>query len=71
MTYLEDQLTGAVRKFNEEIPKEARKIKVFMKSKSYDYDSDENIITASKGRWKKSTKTKYDAWVKKSSKVES
>ena len=61
---MEDTLTGAVRKFNEKIPKEMRKMKVFAKAKSYDYDEDEKTIVASRGRWKPSTKAKYDAWIK-------
>ena len=64
MTYLKDQLTGTVRKFNEEIPKEARKIKVFLKAKLYTYDSDENKTTANSGRWQKTTKAEYAKWLK-------
>lgn len=64
MKYLEDTLTGAVRKFDEKIPKQARKMKVFRKAKQYVYDEEENTITASPGRWMPSTKAKFDAWVK-------
>jgi len=66
MTYLKDQLTGACRKFDENKPKEARKIKVFMKAKLYNYDGDDKKTTAYGGRWQKTTKKAYDAWVKHS-----
>lgn len=64
MKYLEDTITGAVRKFDEKIPKQMRRMKVFAKAKTYDYDEEDNVITASRGRWKPSTKAKYDAWIK-------
>lgn len=70
MTYLKDEITGAVRKFDEEIPKEKRRMKVFLKAKMYSYDSDENKTNASIGRWKKTTKTEYTKWVNSTKPVE-
>ena len=70
MKYYEDTMEqeqgklAPVRKFNEKIPKEVRKMKVFAKAKVYVYDEEENTIIASRGRWKPSTKAKYDAWIK-------
>ena len=64
MRYLKDTMTGAVRRFNENIPKEARKYKVFMKAKKYSYDSDENTILASPGRWEPTTVKAYNNWAK-------
>lgn len=64
MKYYEDNLTEAVRKFDDRIPKQKRRMKVFAKAKQYVYDEDENTIIASQGRWKPTTKQKYDAWVK-------
>ena len=64
MTYLKDTLTDVCRVFDEEVPKEARKIKRFLKAKSYDYDGDENMTTSSRGRWKKTTKAEYTRYFK-------
>jgi len=70
MKYMEDTMEqegnklAPVRQFNDKIPKEVRKMKVFAKAKAYVYDEDENTIIATRGRWKPSTKAKYDAWVK-------
>lgn len=70
MTYLKDQLTGAVRVFDEEVPKEARRIKVFLKAKMYTYFSEENVMQASAGRWQVSNKTEYTKYIKKAQPIE-
>ena len=70
MTYLKDRLTNVVRVFDEEVPKEARMIKRFLKAKVYDYDSDENTSMASRGRWSKTTKTEYTKYTKECKAIE-
>lgn len=70
MTYLKDQLTGAVRVFDEAVPKESRRIEVFLKAKQYTYLSKENKIQASPGRWHVSTKAEHTKWLKKAQPVD-
>ena len=70
MTYLKDTMTDAVRCFDEQIPKEARKIKMFLRAKAYEYDSETNTIDTSRGRWRMGTKKDYDAWIKASTVID-
>jgi hypothetical protein len=71
MTYLKDVQTEAVRKFDETIPKEARKIKIFKKARLYGVSEEiEGSIEAIGRRWEKTTKAEWTRWVKSTKTVE-
>lgn len=57
MIYLKDELTGIIRKFDEETPKGAKKVKGFLKARMYGVE--ESGLEVVGKRWKKSTKTAY------------
>lgn len=65
MKYLKDEITGTVRKFNEEVPKQERRFLVFKKARRYGTDEKGNIEVVGR-RWKETTKTEYTKYVKAS-----
>ena len=65
MKYLKDEITGAVRKFNEEVPKQERRYAIFKKARRYGTDEKGNIEVVGR-RWKDTTKTEYTKYIKAS-----
>ena len=69
MKYLKDELNGAVRKFDETIPKEANRMAVFLEARKYGTNEKGNYEVVGK-RWRETTKTEYTKYINSTKEVE-